>query len=406
MVTLRHTEFGEVKSSMKRLRCAIIGAGVVGVATAYALARRGAEVTLYEQYDLHHNRGSSHGATRMLRTAYYEHPNYVPLVQRTTVLWRDLEAKSKQSLFQQTGVMLAGYEDGALIPGTLKAASEHGLTLEHLSHQQAAEQYGCFSFPKEMKVIKEHDAGVIFADKAFNALLKGAINIGVTIKSQCPVQRWEASSGGVKIITQDNVELYDRVIISTGAWANELLGDIGASVTPVIKTLFWIPPGDEQLTIKGGFIPFAVETKDLRFFYGFPAVGEEGVKLGEHTGGYTATHSIDELPKTVFDQDAEDLKNFLTRFAPKLAQPLINNLKCLYEASSDRHFIIDHHPHDERVCFAVGLSGHGFKFAPVIGEALADLAGGKRLEPEFQFLSLERFAQPTNDGPLSNSEFS
>jgi len=376
---------------MQKLRCAVIGAGIAGLATAYALSRRGAEVAIFEQYDLFHNRGSSHGATRMLRMAYYEHPNYVPLVQRAVKQWRDLEAKSMQSLFQQTGVLLAGYEDGALIPGTLKAADEHNLTLEHLSHQQAAEQYDCFLFPKEMKVIKEHDAGVIFADKAFNALLNVAINIGVTIKSQCPVRRWEGSSGGVKIITQDNVELYDRVIISTGAWANDLLGNIGASVTPVIKTLFWIPPGDEQLTIKGGFTPFAIETEDMRFFYGFPAFGEEGVKLGEHTGGYAANHPTDTLPVNILDEDARDLQNFLGRFAPTLAQPFIRNQRCLYEVSPDRHFIIDHHPHDERVCFAVGLSGHGFKFAPVIGEALADLAQGKSLDPEVQFLSLERF---------------
>ena len=291
---------------MKKLRCAIIGAGVIGSAAAHALTRRGAEVTIFEQYDLFHKHGSSHGATRMLRLAYYEHPNYVPLVQRAVTLWRDLERESKQTLFLQSGVLLAGFENGALIPGVLKAASEHSLTLEYLSHRRAAEQYDYFSFPNEMKIIKEPEAGVIFADKAIAALLDGSIDCGATVYSKCPVQRWEPVSEGVKVYTDNNAKLFDRLIVTTGAWANDLLGDIGASITPIIKNLFWISPRGSQFTIEEGFTPFAIETEDLRFFYGFPAIGGEGVKLGEHTGGYTANHPTDELPKSFLDNDRSE----------------------------------------------------------------------------------------------------
>jgi sarcosine oxidase len=375
----------------KGIRCAIIGAGVIGSAAAYALARRGADVELFDQFNLFHTRGSSHGATRMLRIAYYEHPDYAPLMRRATSLWRDLEAASYQTLFHQSGVFMAGYENGALIPGVLKAADQHGLLLEHISVEEAARQCEWLSFPKGIKIIREPEAGIIFADKAIAALLSCATENGAKVRGQSIVLNWEPTPDGIVVRTQNGAERFDRMIITTGAWANDLLGDIGAPITPISKNLFWLSPQDRRFSLESGYSAFAIETEDMRFYYGFPAIDRDGVKIAEHTGGYSLTHATDEPPETFQAEDSRNLQTFLSRFAPKLRRNFSKAQKCLYEASPDRHFIVDHHPADARICFAAGLSGHGFKFAPVLGEVLADLASDKDLPPEIRFLSLERF---------------
>ena len=375
---------------MTGLSCAVIGGGVMGAAAAYALARRGARVTLFEQFAFGHHHGSSHGATRLFRTAYFEHPDYVPLLRRAAEGWRALERGSGETLFIPCGVLMAGNAASGLMAGTRNAAEIHGLRLDDLTAAETAARFPWLSLGPGMEAMIEPDAGFVYADRARMAFLKGAETAGAKIHYETPVRGVHVSGARVELITAHGKLFFDRVVAAPGAYASEILGHIGARVSPLRKALFWTSPGDERATLAGGFLPFAVEEDDGRFFYGFPAVDADGVKIGEHTGGAPLADARDSADDYAA-QSRRDLEAFLRRRAPSLSPVITKEQSCLYEISPDRHFIIDRHPEDGRIAFAIGHSGHGFKFAPVVGEALADLVTAGETAPEFDFLSLARF---------------
>lgn len=375
-----------------KLKCAVIGAGAAGAAVAYALARRGADVHLFEQFSLFHDRGSSHGPTRLFRTAYFEHPDYVPILQRAEKLWRNLEAECGGALYDKTGVLMAGAPDSELIAGVRKAAADHGLELEALSRAQFSARFPWFSLDEKMEVLLEHDAGYVRADKTIAAFIEQAGKYGAQIHERSAVNAWNEKAGELFLDVNGERYAFDRLVIAPGAYAASLLGDIGAPVKPLRKTLFWTAAGDARFHHAKGFLPFAIQQSDGRFFYGFPAIDDDGVKVGEHTGGAAVDNPSDDPPEAR-EQDRRDVAAFLKQHAPGLPATPGKEQSCLYEMSPDTHFMIDKHPADERVSFAAGLSGHGFKFAPVIGEALADLATKGETMPEFGFLKLSRFSR-------------
>ncbi|WDI31373.1 N-methyl-L-tryptophan oxidase [Hyphococcus flavus] len=375
-----------------KLKCAVIGAGAIGSATAYALSRQGADVCLYEQFDFFHHRGSSHGPTRLFRTAYFEHTDYVPLLKRSATLWRDLEFQSGQTLYCQTGVMMAGRPDSPLMAGIDLAARQHSLDLPTFTASEARTRFPVFSFDDDMIIRVEKDAGFVCADRAIAAFLTLAKHHGAQLLERHPVLSWREENSRIVIKANDETHAYDRLIIAPGAYAFNLLKDIGAAVTPVRKSLFWTAPDDNRFHTDSGFLPFAIQQPDGRFYYGFPAIDEDGVKVGEHTGGMPVNTPADD-PEELRVKDRKEVSEFLEQYAPALKSDLTNEQSCLYEMSPDGHFIIDTHPECPQVSFAAGLSGHGFKFAPVIGEALADLALQGVTQAEFDFLKLSRFRQ-------------
>jgi sarcosine oxidase len=372
--------------------CAVIGAGAAGAAAAYALARRGARVTLFEQFSLSHDRGSSHGATRLFRTAYFEHPDYVPLLKRSAALWRALERDSGERLLDMTGVLMAGGAQSGLIAGTRRAAADHGLALETLTRADAARRFPSLVLSATMEAMIEPEAGFIYADRAVKTFASGARKAGAVFRQNAAVHDWRSVGAQIEITIRDERLTFDRLIVAPGAFAAGILGRIGALIKPLRKTLFWTAPGDDRFSSARGFLPFAVEEDDGRFFYGFPAVDGNGVKIGEHTGGAQLA-SPDEAAPEAAAMARDDIEAFLHRRTQGFEPRVSKEQSCLYEMSPDGHFIIDKHPDDARVVFALGLSGHGFKFAPVIGEALADLAINGETLREFDFLKLARFDQ-------------
>jgi glycine/D-amino acid oxidase-like deaminating enzyme len=242
-----------------------------------------------------------------------------------------------------------------------------------------------------MEILLEHDAGYVRADKAIAAFIRHAKKHGAQIHERKRISTWRKKSDKLLLEVNGERHVFDRLIIAPGAFASSLLGDIGAPVKPMRKTLFWTAPGDDRFHCTHGFLPFAIQQSDGRFYYGFPAVDDDGVKVGEHTGGTTVASPSDD-PAEARKQDRKDVTAFLKRHAPGLPSEFSKEQSCLYEMSPDSHFIIDKHPADERVSFAIGLSGHGFKFAPAIGEALADLALNGEARPDFDFLKFSRFS--------------
>ncbi|MCA8889609.1 MAG: N-methyl-L-tryptophan oxidase [Parvularculaceae bacterium] len=375
------------------MNCAIIGAGVIGSATALALTQTGAKVTLFDRFDFGHDHGSSHGPTRLFRTAYFEHPDYVPLLKRAQGMWRALQAAAGEQLVFETGVVETGPPDGFVISGVRRAAREHKLHVETLNRTQLEEKCPGLAPPSSHDVLFEREAGFLRADMIINAQLGLAHNNGAIMRPGTNITSWHAGRDGVRVETPSGTEKFDRLIIACGPWANDMLGDVGVKCSPVAKALFWRRTPNASYSNTNGFTPFAVETDDARMFYGFPAIDEDGVKFGEHTGG-AALAGADDRPATPTNDDIDSAEAFLGAFIRPLAGKADKHAMCTYAMSPDGHFVIDRHPLDaERVCFAAGLSGHGFKFAPVIAEALARMAVSEDDPDGFAFLSLKRFTE-------------
>jgi len=374
------------------MRIAVIGAGVAGAAAALALARSGARVTLFDQYAPGHDRGSSHGATRLFRTAYFEHPDYVPILQRALAGWKALNAETGERVFIQSGVIEAGPADGFLMPGLDAAIARHSLPVDRLTRAALKKDHPALSIPDAFEAIFERDAGFILADKALAAMLRLAEAAGATLRAETRVARWSPAKVGVAVETPTGAEIFDRLIIAAGSWADALIGLEAAHVALVEKTLFWRKPETNAFTLEAGFAPFGVETEDGAFFYGFPAIDRDGVKIAEHTKRETIRdHGERTAQPAQGEEDAIDA--FLARFCPALAGRRGKFQRCLYEMSADGDFLIDRHPGCDRVIFAAGLSGHGFKFAPALGEALRHMALEDETPAEWAFLSLKRFSQ-------------
>ncbi len=370
---------------MAAVTCAVIGAGIVGAAAAHALTKRGAQVRVFDQFPLFHDHGSSHGTTRLYRTAYFEHENYVPLAQLAVEAWRELEAESGEEILSPIGVIMAGPPDGAVISGMRTSAKAHGLNVRLLMEKELAEKAPWLHLPDSLVALFEQSAGFIFADRALRALCRGAADKGAVFNANEKVTSWRSTPAGVEIKTSSGATHVDRLIIAAGAWASDLLGPHVARITPVQKSLFWIAPNDKRFSHNAGTIPFGVETPEGRFFYGFPAIDETGVKFGEHTGGAVMADPL-AIDPAAFDAAEREATAFLKDYLPDAPRRIVARKSCLYEMSPDGDFIIDRHPEDDRVAFAAGLSGHGFKFAPVLGEALADLALHGAITADFGFL--------------------
>lgn len=377
------------------LRCAVIGAGAAGAAAAFALARRGARVSLFDQFAFGHAKGSSHGATRLFRLAYFEHPDYVPILRQSLRLWRELEASSGRTLLLQTGVIEAGPPDGDLISGVRRAAKLHGLPLtEHPTRSREA-RFEWLRLPRDFDCLVEPDGGYLLASAAVSAMIEGARRSGARLHPDTKIIAAERRANAIELRWPGGAGQFDRIVAAPGAFADETLAAIcpptaGVSVKPVEKALLWVAAGAPQFRAESGFQPFAVELADGAFFYGFPAIDDSGVKVARHTGG--APLASAQAPRSGCDEEKAAILSFCSTIAPSLltvqeAAPRREE-SCLYEVSDDRHFLVDRHPDDDRISFAAGLSGHGFKFAPAIGEALAALAIGDEPAPAFEFLSL------------------
>lgn len=369
---------------------AVIGAGMAGSAAALHLARRGAKVTLFDQFEFGHERGSSHGATRLFRIAYFEHPNYVPILQRAHAMWKAFEIEAGEPLFFETGVLEAGLPEGGFMKGLAKAVADHNLPVPQLDAAQIRRDHPQLRLPSDFVAWFEREAGFVMAGKTVAHQIRLAKEAGAALRPATPVLGWSPVTGGVAIETAAGAERFDRIVIAAGAWANSLIGLPVADVKPWPRTLFWRRPQTDEFRL-GTFACFAVEQTDGRFFYGFPAIDEQGVKVAEHSGGAAIDRPEDRGDEAEPGEN-EAIDRFLEATIPALAGRPGTFQRCLYEVSPDHDFMIDRHPLSDRVVFAAGLSGHGFKFSPVLGEALATMTLDDRTPEHFEFLSLRRFS--------------
>lgn len=375
---------------MRTFDAIVIGLGGMGSAALYHLARRGLSVLGIEQFAVGHDLGSSHGDTRIIRKAYFEHPDYVPLLHRAYAMWREVEVLAGKRLFVPSGLLLVGPEDGVVIPGVELAARTHALAVSRVAHGDRSRQFPGFRFPDNHVALWEPDAGFLFVEQAVQVHAELARGCGAELLEDEPVRRWTVADGGVVVETAQGRFAGRRLAVCAGAWAGRLLTDLGLPLTVRRKIVLWFEPADGAYTLAAGCPVFGLETAE-GFFYGFPALNADGVKIGDHTGGDLVGRA-DDLDRRVSPADEIRIRRFAADCLPALSPVVRRRSVCMYTMTPDEHFVIDRHPQCMNVAFAAGFSGHGFKFAPVVGAALADLLVDGTTALPIGFLGLARAA--------------
>jgi sarcosine oxidase len=365
----------------------VVGAGgAVGSAALLSAARRGRRVLGLDRFDPGHARGSSHGQTRVIRQAYHEHPDYVPILRRAYALWDQLAAETGQELFVRCGVLEIGPPDGEVVPGALQAAAQHGLSVEHLAPSELAPRVAGLEIPAGMEGVFERNAGYLHVEQCIKAQVAQARAAGAEYGA-CAVDGWvEKKAGGFVVFADGREHHTQRLVVAPGAWAPELLGSLVPPLDVRRKVQIWYG-ADARYDRDAGFPVFSFEFADGRHLYGLPSIDARGVKIADHVGGLAVQDPLD-LDRTLHAHDTDPIEDFL-RWLPGVdREDRRHHAVCMYTCTSDGHFIIDR---QDALAFACGLSGHGFKMSAALGEIVVDLVLDGDSDKPWQFLSRRRF---------------
>ena len=356
---------------------AVIGAGAMGGAAAYHLAKSGANIAVFDQFTVPHDRGSSHAETRLIRQAYFENPNYVPLLKRAYELWTELEDTPGQ-LFVKNGLFVAGQKDRTIMQGILDSSKQHRIPVEVLSSLDAKNRFPGFRFADNDVCIFERNAGYLLVDNCLLAHLTNAEKLGATVRQKTIVDSLSKTSDGF-ILKSGNTEFKaKKVVISAGAWAANLLpGKYKPVLSPHRVPLFWFPRIADRPSSEGNTTCFAFDLAE-GFFYGFPQLSSDGVKMGLHKPGMKIINPS-AFNRELADDERNPVKDFIKAKLTFVRPTITKEATCIYTMTPDENFIVDE---DDGMVILAGFSGHGFKFASVIGEIAKDLAlTGKTKHP-------------------------
>ncbi|MDB5322546.1 MAG: Sarcosine oxidase [Phycisphaerales bacterium] len=370
----------------------VVGVGAMGASACWQLARRGVRMLGLEQFGVGHALGSSHGHTRMIRLAYYEHPDYVPLLRRAYELWDELETASGERVLYRTGGIYMGSAGGEVVGGCIDAARRHGLAQEVLSRDDLARRHPLFDVPADYIGVWEPAAGFLLCEKAIGLFARLAMEAGAEIHGHEPVVNVELRDDRVTVTTPLQTYHADRIVFCGGAWSGKLLADLGVELVVTRQALGWIWPQSPEAFALDAFPVWGIEQPDGSLAYGFPMMSDvPGLKMARHGRGRPV--DPDTVSREPTAADREEVLAIARRYLPSAVGPTLSSRICLYTNSPDGHFIVDRHPAGGRAVIACGFSGHGFKFASVMGEILADLATSGVTPLPVGFLGLARFGK-------------
>lgn len=371
----------------------IIGLGAMGSAAAYHLARRNQRVLGLDRFTPPHSFGSSHGQTRIIREAYFEHPAYVPLVQRAYENWAELARETKQQLFQQTGGLMIGPAEGVLVTGARRSAQIHHLPHELLNAADLRRRFPAFHPAADTIAVWEPRAGIVFPERCIAAHLQMAVQHGATLRYDEPALKWESTAASVRVTTAQAEYEAQHLLIAAGAWIGPLLAELNLPLTVTRQVLLWFEPTAHAEYFAPQHCPIYIyEHESNRIIYGFPNLGE-GVKVGRHhEGEYTPAERV---RREVDAADIEAMRVILRRVMPTIDTTPRATAVCMYTNTPDENFLIDFHPAHPQVLLASICSGHGFKFSSAMGEVLADLLLEKRSRFDLSLFGLPRLQTPS-----------
>jgi len=366
----------------------VAGLGAMGSAALFHLARRGVNVLGLDQFAPPHALGASHGETRVIREAYFEHPSYVPLVQRAYDLWAELERLSGDQLYLRTGGLMIGRPESNVLSGSLQSAREHQLPYELLPGAKINQRFPGLHPDADMSGVLEPRAGILFPEKCVAAHLSLALKAGAQVRTNEKLHQWSEDPTGVMLQTAHGIYHARKLVIASGAWISSLVPELRARLQVERQVLLWFKALDPDLFVPESFPIHLWEYEKDKMFYGFPDLGS-GVKVAfHHQGELTNAVTAD---RNVHGRDISRMRILLQRYLPEANGNFLRGTVCLYTNTPDGHFILDRLPANSNVILASPCSGHGFKFASAVGEVLANFALDQTPVFDLSLFRLDRF---------------
>lgn len=378
--------------------CIVVGIGSMGSAAAYYLAKEGYRVLGIDQFLPPHEFGSHAGQSRIIRKAYFEHPDYVPLLKRSYELWKDFEATTGNQFYYETGIVYFGDAQHATMKGVRESAARYDVQVDAYADKRSAREFPQFNVPTSFQVLVEPGAGFIRPEFAIENYLSEAKKEGATLHTNEKVLSWKSNPNGVTVHTSNASYTANKLILTGGSWMKSLVPQLQRKLTVTRQTLAWISPKKPELFALGNFPCWFIEDPELGMFYGFPVLpfekfgGPIGLKIASHRPGDVV--DPDRVDRKTLPEEERAIKSILGQYLPDAGDEIISLKTCLYTYSPDENFIIDILPDTNgRVVVAAGFSGHGFKFVPVVGEVLKELViRGKSSQP-IEFLNINRLSR-------------
>jgi len=369
----------------------VVGLGALGCVAAHDLSARGLRVLGLDRFEPGHDRGSSHGETRVIRQAYFEHPDYVPLLRRAYERWADIETRTNRRLYHPVGVLEFGPEDGVVVPGVLRAAAQHQLQVEELSANEATQRFPGFSglHDQKLRAVFERDAGYLLCEPSVRAWAAQARSQGAVLEAGAGVTGWSEQRGSFVVTTEAGSYQAEQLLLCPGAWAPGLLpSEVADHLRVRRKVLLWY--GAAAVYGEDQGCPVWLFELPEGIFYGFPVRDDRGLKAARHSGGLEIADPM-QVDRQLHLQDHQQVDRFLERHLKGVAQAQPReHAVCMYTMSPDEHFIVGASQAHPGLWYGAGLSGHGFKLVPALGELLAQgIASGKDSCPDI--FSAERF---------------
>jgi sarcosine oxidase len=364
----------------------------MGSAAAYHLAKRGASVVALEQHEPGHDMGSSHGLTRIIRLAYFEHPSYVPLLRRAFALWRELEEESGERLLHVTGAIDAGTPGSRVLEGSLESCRVHGLRHEVLEAVEVNERFPGFNLPEGFRAVFQPDGGFLEPERCIRAHASLARKLGAEMRTGARARGWTRDTRGVVVQLEDGVIRARQLVMCAGAWTSKLLPSLAPLLRPERQVVGWFGIEDRNAFVHGRFPVFVMTTPEGHF-YGFPEFDVPGFKIGKYHHRSELVDP-DQVRRAVDATDEAVLRRCVGSYFRGANGPMVRSSTCLFTNTPDEHFIIDRLPDAPEVLVISACSGHGFKFCSVMGEVVAELTQEGSTKHDLGLFRLERFSYP------------
>lgn len=367
----------------------VVGVGGVGSAAVYRLADRGLDVLGLERYDVPHTMGSSHGSTRIIRRVQHENPSYVPLVERAYDRWRELEATTGRDLLTVTGSVHAGQAGSDLVESAVQSCNEGDIPFDRLDGAQINDRFPGYELPADFEAVYQPDGGFLACEDCIVAHVEAAHAAGATVRAREPVLDWSETAEGVRVRTGSGRYVADELVLTAGPWTAELVPGLADQAVPVRAVMAWFQPEKPDRFSPARFPVFVLKGPDA-VGYGFPIHDVPGFKLGRMPD---EPQRVDPgaMERTATTEEEARHRRFAERYFPHGAGPTLAIRPCIQTYSVDEHFVIGRIPGHDAVTVGAGFSGHGFKFASVLGELLADLVITGRATFDRSLHGVERF---------------
>lgn len=368
----------------------VLGGGTMGSGAALALARRGQRVLVLEQFTTPNAMASHSGRTRIIRQAYFESPAYVPMVIEADRRWVEIGAEVGQTLLHRCGGLDISPPGYGQAQSAAASAAAWDVPYEMIGGDEVNHRWPQFHLPADWTACYSPVTGFLDVDPGLLAMRTLAERAGAEWHEHEPARGWQATASGVRVTTDAGTYSADRLVVTAGAWAAHALNGLGLPLTVRRKLLWWYEMSDRAAFSADRF-PVLIAATDHCQLYVIPISGDDpGLKAGDHAGGEPTL--ADDLRREIDDDEAADVTAAMHQLMGGVGR-IADRAVCMYTMTPDEDFIVDRHPEHANVTFAAGFSGHGFKFAPAMGEHLADLALDPTARP-LDHIGLARMAQP------------